>query len=291
MEAIRIDKIHSTDVIRYKTQIPGFDNLLGGGFVPGSAMLFAGEPGVGKSTFLLQVANALAQTGQKVLYASGEENLTQIKLRADRLNTLNSKIWCSEAIELEKLYQIIKELNPQFIIVDSLQMLYSKSLGHAPGTPSQMRYGLASLIEFVKSKNKVLITIGHSTKSGLIAGLMTLQHMVDIVFFMTIVEGSVRRVYSKKNRFGQSQIEWRVEMTPEGIKDLDDNVNNLTTYMSSHKTCKTLKLSYERIQEILRKSLINKLVVESDMKWLFSKSFSNALTKNLKYDIIFKIEK
>lgn len=272
-KAVPIILISSNKSSRYLTGISGFDNLLGGGFVTGSSLLFAGEPGVGKSTFMLQVADNLAKMGQKVLYASGEENLEQIKLRADRLNTLNPKIWCSEAIAIEELSQLIKELNPQIIIVDSLQALYSKKSRRAIGSPSQMRDSLRFLIELAKKKNKILIVIGHSTKSGLIAGLLTLQHMVDIVFFMKIIEGNLREIFSKKNRFGASQYGWKVFMTNKGLIERPD--------------VKVLKLEYNEIKEILDNSWVNKYTINSDMRWLFEKAFNKKL-KNIEYDIIYR---
>jgi len=295
IKILPINKIDASNINRLITGILPFDNFLGGGFVPGSAVILAGEPGVGKSTLMLQIANALAKNFI-VLYASGEENLGQIKLRADRLGTLNPQIWCSESINLEELYRIMGELNPQFIIIDSLQMLYSKSLKQAPGTPSQMKYGLSSLIDYVKENNKVLIAIGHSTKSGLIAGLMTLQHMVDVVLFMTILDGNSRQLFSKKNRFGPSQISWEIEISERGFIDKNENLGDLGISMEFCENpieSQTIRLNYEKIQELLATdNFINRAAIKNNFRWLFQRAFgTNDLTKINKYDILFKLKK
>ncbi len=279
MKAKRINEISLKETRRLQTRIAGFDELLGGGFVSGQTMLFAGEPGVGKSTFILQVANKLAQR-HKVLYASGEESLPQLRLRADRLNTLNPRIWCSEAICLEELFELINKLDPQFIIVDSLQMLHSLKLKIRQGSPSQMRFCLNALIKSCKKKEKNLIVIGHSTKSGLIAGLMTLQHMVDTTFFMRTTDDNLIEIYSRKNRFGASRIGWKVMMLPQGIYDA-----------SSKETAREIKLKWEKIEKILNKSWSNRLVVRSDMKYLFDKAFGKENLKKIQsFDIIYHLK-
>ena len=270
---------------RLPTKIENFDKLLGGGFVQGSTILFAGEPGVGKSTFLLQIAQKLAEQNYKVLYASGEETLGQIKLRAIRLSVNNPEIWCSEIINLEKLFEIIKEVNPEFIIVDSLQMIYSKALRQPPGSPSQMRYCLASLIEYTKTHNKILVAIGHATKAGLVAGIMTLQHMTDAVFFMTLISGDLRQIYSRKNRFGASQIAWRIRMTPVGVIDASYEITD------EQAEGKSIIISYESIREILARSFFNSMVIHSDFKYLFEKKFGKTELNKIKgYDAVYHLD-
>lgn len=219
-----INTIPSKTIEKIKTGIYGFDNLIGGGLVPGSTMLFAGMPGIGKSTLLLQLADAFAKYN-KVLYISGEESMSQIKMRADRLGALNPQIYCSENIALEDILLLIESLNPKLLIIDSLQMLYSRASKVMPGSPSQMKKVLLKMIAIAKEKDMVLITIGHSTKSGMIAGLLTLQHMVDATMFMSISEeDGVRLLEVKKNRFGASQGIWELEMAEKGFKDINENV-------------------------------------------------------------------
>ena len=224
IQARQINTIPSKEIEKIKTGIYGFDNLVGGGLVPGSTMLFAGEPGVGKSTLLLQLAAAFAKQ-DKVLYISGEESMSQIKLRADRLGAVNPQIYCSENIALEDILLLVENLNPKLMIIDSLQMVYSRASKVMPGSPSQMKKVLLKLISLAKEKDMVLITIGHSTKSGMIAGLLTLQHMVDATMFMSISEeDGIRLLEVKKNRFGAGQEIWEIEMAEHGFKDINEGV-------------------------------------------------------------------
>ncbi len=258
MNATPIHLISSESIQRFPTGISGFDRLLGGGFAPSSTILLAGEPGVGKSTVVLQMARALAR--HRVLYASGEENLTQIKLRANRLNLIHPEIWCSEQICVEELFTMAKELRPKFIIVDSLQTIYTRELRQPPNSPSQMRRSLASLIKFTKRNNTILVAIGHSTKSGLIAGLLSLEHMVDVVFFMKMGEGNIRKIYSKKNRFGPAQIEWMIKMTADGLVEATGATNPGT---------ELFKLSHKDIQKMVEANWLTKRIIEKDMRWIF----------------------
>ncbi len=214
---------------RISTGFREFDKLLGGGFIPGQAVLFSGEPGVGKSTLVLQLAENFSRIKQLVLYVSGEESLGQIKLRATRLNALNSDIRCSEGICLTDILASVGEVNPSIVIIDSLQMTYANELRYPPGSPVQMRYCLSSLIKMAKSENRILITIGHTTKSGLIGGLLTLQHMVDTTFLMRISpDTGIRQVEIRKNRFGEAQTAWEVAMTSEGIVDATKHISEDT---------------------------------------------------------------
>ena len=211
------------DVKRVLIQQESFDGILGGGFYPGEAILLAGEPGSGKSTLLLQVAARLAMQGKKILYVAGEENSSQVASRAKRLSALYKNIYIAEETMVEKLYDIDKELDADFIIIDSLQTLQSNSLLKLPGNSTVMRYCLASLIGYTKAHGKNLITIGHSTKTGLIAGLLTLQHMVDAVFFMSNMDGE-RWLMSKKNRFGPAQTSIELHMTEDGFTELSGEI-------------------------------------------------------------------
>ncbi len=215
-----INEIPILGTTRVSTGFKRLNDLLGGGFIPGQAVLFSGEPGVGKSTLVLQLAENFSIREETVLYVSGEESLGQIKLRATRLNALNPKILCSENILLEEILLSVVEVNPSIVIVDSLQMTYSNTLRYPPGSPVQMRFCLNALIKMAKSENRILIVIGHTTKSGLIGGLLTLQHMVDTTFLMrTNPETNIRQLEIRKNRFGEAGTAWEVAMTPQGIVD------------------------------------------------------------------------
>jgi len=250
----------------------------------GSALLVAGEPGVGKSTLLLQVADSLADGGHRVLYASGEESSGQIKARADRLNTLNPQIWLTENIELGELKTYIKNLDPDVVIVDSLQMLYSAESKRKQGTPSQMRDCLSELIDLVKKENRVLVVIGHSTKSGLIAGLLTLQHMVDVTLFMTSNEVGARVIRANKNRFGDTRIEWKIIMGEHGLVGIEEDLEK----MSEKVTVK-----YQDIMKVLKSGTwLDRHVIRGDFKWIFEKLFGKEKAEKISgYDIIYKVRK
>lgn len=218
-----ITSIPTLPIQRIPTNLPEFDTLMGGGLVPGSTILFAGQPGVGKSTFLLQITNIVAQHN-KVLYVSGEESLTQMKMRAERIGTLHNNIFCTELIVLEDIVALLETLKPSMIIVDSIQMIYSRESRAAQSSPSQIKRSLLKLIEVTKKLNIIMIAIGHSTKSGKIAGLLALQHMVDITMFMTLTDDAVRILNIEKSRFGPSQTNMQIQMNENGFSSLNQGV-------------------------------------------------------------------
>src|SRR3990167_1144966 len=216
-----LNKIPPIPPQRFLSGYVGFDHLLGGGIVKGSALLIAGTPGSGKSTILMQLAfNWATLANQKVLYVAGEENRQQIKMRAVRLGIDSSKILLYENTEVEAVIEKEEELKPDIIIVDSLQTLYSKALKTQIGSPTQIRNGLFTLIGLAKSKQVTIIFIGHSTKGGYIGGLQTYQHMVDVVLYLDIDEvDHSRTLIAKKNRFGSIDFVWTLEMTENGLVD------------------------------------------------------------------------
>jgi len=224
ISAISINKIKTATAERISTGFEKVDELLGGGVVSGSVIMFAGEPGVGKSTLWLQVANNIAQE-RSVLYASGEESLSQTKMRADRLNALNPSIVCSENVAIEDIEVLIDKIKPKFVIVDSLQMIYSRTSSLTPGSPTQMKKGLLALIEIAKRNNIAIVVIGHCTKSGLIAGMLTLQHMVDVTLFMRLNEDATRTIEVKKNRFGTAQTVASFEMKEQGFIEVGEEIS------------------------------------------------------------------
>jgi DNA repair protein RadA/Sms len=303
-KVVPINEIPQSGELRMATNIKGFDSLMGKGLIPGQTIMFAGEPGVGKSTFLLQVSEAIAEQGIPVLYASGEENLPQLRLRADRLGTLNTHILCTNAINLDDIFEAVKSVSPRIIIIDSLQMLYSKSMRQAPGTPTQMRYCLNSMIQFTKENNLILIVVGHSTKTGLVAGLLTLQHMVDTVLFMTIQSENGRRLLTcKKNRFGPAFTGWQLKMTETGLYDLDNNEDLLAgeRVVESTESAaftkgvsnelngvseKTRVMSGKQIQELLSNHPFDKFAINSHVQWLAKKLNIRGLTNIDNYDIM-----
>lgn len=288
-----INRIPSIRQTRLETGMSSIDRLLGGGMVPGEVMLLAGEPGVGKSTLLLQLSHNLSNRGKKVLYVCGEENLTQVRLRADRLGTLHPNTICTETVSLEDILSIDKEVNGDVLIVDSLQMLRSVKKKALPGTPSQMRYCLDELMEYVKPTNKVLIIIGHSTKSGMVAGLLSLQHMVDAVFFVSKDEEGGRFIEAKKNRFGDSTEGIALLMTPTGLHEIDENGRIVIDVGTSPALVapKEVSFPYSRIKVALdRGNWLNRYTIKSDIKWLYEQLTGESLTGEIEYDIICRVK-
>jgi DNA repair protein RadA/Sms len=223
-EAARVSVIADIDTSlepRVKTGLAEMDRVLGGGIVPGSLVLVGGDPGIGKSTLLLQVSHAVAEQGLTVLYVSGEESAKQIKLRADRLGTLSARLYILPETDLERLEEIIKQVMPQFLIIDSIQTVYRPTLGSAPGSVSQVRECTAYLLRIAKTLNIATFIVGHVTKEGMIAGPRMLEHMVDAVLYF---EGERHHTYrilrAVKNRFGSTNEMGIFEMREGGLAEV-----------------------------------------------------------------------
>ena len=215
---IRMDAIDVAEVPRIKTQDEELNRVLGGGLVPGSVILLGGEPGIGKSTLLLQVSLSLNST---VLYVSGEESQQQIKLRADRMELDGKKCFVLSQTETQKIFQQIQKVKPDLIIVDSIQTLHSNHIESGAGSVSQIRATAGELIQFAKSTNTPVILVGHITKDGNIAGPKILEHMVDTVLQF---EGDRNHLYrilrAQKNRFGATSEIGIYEMISQGLRQV-----------------------------------------------------------------------
>jgi DNA repair protein RadA/Sms len=206
---------------RLSTGITELDRALGGGVVKGDVVLIGGEPGIGKSTLLLQAGASVSQKKKKVLYVSGEESLSQIKLRAERLNISSSSLSILCEVSLERIKKFIKELSPDWIILDSIQTVYNPSVNSSAGSVSQIRECASDLIQFTKKNAKALFLIGHVTKEGLIAGPRVLEHMVDaVLYFEGEKTGPFRILKTFKNRFGSTQEVGVFEMTEKGLAEI-----------------------------------------------------------------------
>jgi DNA repair protein RadA/Sms len=216
-----IEEIPAEEGERTLTGIVEIDRVLGGGIVSGSAILIGGEPGIGKSTLMLQVMKNLAQNGQKVLYVSGEESAHQIKLRSNRIGAAARDLLVLVEVSLEKILEQIKKIEPAIVVIDSIQTVYSGDLMSAPGSVGQVREASSRLILSAKKNGIPVFLIGHVTKDGSIAGPKVLEHMVDTVLYFEGDSGHAYRIIrSIKNRFGPTNEIGVFEMQDNGLKEV-----------------------------------------------------------------------
>lgn len=223
-EGMRLSEVNEQSEKPYSTGMQGLDAILGAGLVPGAALLFGGEPGIGKSTLLLQLAGAVAASGRDTLYLSGEESLGQLKSRAERLNVLHPDLLAlaSNAVE-DALAALEAPRPPALLVVDSVQTLSSPRADGLPGSVSQVRAVATELVEACKRSQTTLVLVGHVTKDGQLAGPKLLEHMVDTVISLEGERGQVFRILRVlKNRFGPNQELLIFEMLREGLKVVED---------------------------------------------------------------------
>ncbi|NWF39666.1 DNA repair protein RadA [Mariprofundus sp. NF] len=219
-----ITEINSQSSPRRSSQIQELDRVLGGGIVPGSAVLIGGNPGIGKSTLLLQAAAKLAANSKKpVLYITGEESIQQVHLRGERIDAIHENLLLVSACELESMLATIDQIKPETVVVDSIQTTVSNRLTSAPGTVSQVRDCAAALIQNAKRIGHALILVGHVTKDGALAGPRVLEHMVDAVIYFEGDHGHAHRILrAVKNRFGPAGEIGVFEMTDRGLIGIRD---------------------------------------------------------------------
>ena len=206
---------------RKTTEIGELDRVLGGGIVPGSLVLVGGDPGIGKSTLLLQVCRNLSQDGNSVLYISGEESLGQIRLRANRIGTFNDKMQLLCETNLDTVRQVMERLKPEVAIIDSIQTMFSEEVGSAPGSVSQVRESTNVLMQIAKGLGITIFIVGHVTKEGNVAGPRVLEHMVDtVLYFEGDRHASYRILRAVKNRFGSTNEIGVFEMKESGLQEV-----------------------------------------------------------------------
>jgi len=225
------------------------DRVLGGGLVPGAAILLAGEPGVGKSTLLLSVAAESARQKLTALYISGEESASQVRLRAERLNAIDSSLWLAAETDLGAVIAHIDQVKPELLIIDSIQTIASSAVDGAPGGVTQVREIAGALIRIAKERNITVVLVGHVTKDGSIAGPRLLEHLVDVVLnFEGERHSRLRLIRAMKNRFGASDEVGCFDMTENGIESLTDPTGLFTTRHSEPVpgTCVTVALEGRR---------------------------------------------
>lgn len=210
-------------LIRFSSHLPLLDRVLGGGLVAGAAILLAGEPGIGKSTLLLQLGDALGRHGGKVLYASAEESPRQLRLRAERLRCRAGELAVASETGLEALLEAVLEHRPTVLLVDSIQALRSRELESTPGSIGQVRHCADRLVEIAKKQHMTLFLVGHVTKEGSIAGPKSLEHLVDTVLTFEGEGGAEHRILrAQKNRFGPTGEVAMYEMHDSGLIAVED---------------------------------------------------------------------
>ena len=227
-----LSEIHMTGDDRVKTQIEELDRVLGGGIVPGSMVLVGGDPGIGKSTLLLQVCRNLCTNNVHVLYISGEESLQQIKIRAERIGVFNDKLALLCETNLDLIKGVIERVKPEVVVIDSIQTMYNEAIGSAPGSVSQVRESTGILMQIAKVMGVAVFVVGHVTKEGVVAGPRVLEHMVDtVLYFEGDRHASYRILRGVKNRFGSTNEIGVFEMRQDGLTE----VKNPSEYMLEGK--------------------------------------------------------
>lgn len=231
-EPSKLSEIVTKDEVRTLTGIGELDRVLGGGIVTGSLVLVGGDPGIGKSTLLLQMCKQLAEAGKDVLYVSGEESVKQIKMRADRLGTFQKELFLLSETDLDIVTEVIGRKKPEIVIIDSIQTMYREEIGSAPGSVSQVRETTSTLMRLAKSLPVSIFIVGHVTKEGVVAGPRVLEHMVDTVLYFEGDGGaSYRFLRGVKNRFGSTDEIGVFEMRGNGLVE----VPNPSEYMLAGK--------------------------------------------------------
>ena len=232
IKPVRLSEVHTDEKQRISSGIEELDRVLGGGIVAGSLMLVGGDPGIGKSTLLLQVCHNLTRDGHKVLYVSGEESAQQIKLRAQRIGDFKDDLMLLCETNLELVRSVIEKTKPEIVVIDSIQTMYHETVSAAPGSVSQVREATNVLMQIAKGMGISIFLVGHVTKEGVVAGPRVLEHMVDtVLYFEGDRYASYRILRGVKNRFGSTNEIGVFEMRQSGLRE----VSNPSEYMLEGK--------------------------------------------------------
>ena len=227
-----LSQIEISENVRITTGIGELDRVLGGGIVQGSLVLVGGDPGIGKSTILLQMCRNLSQADRRVLYISGEESLQQLRMRAERMGEFTEQLMLLCETDLEQIREAITAVQPQVVIIDSIQTMYNESVTSAPGSVSQVRESTGVLMQIAKGMNISVFIVGHVTKEGVVAGPRVLEHMVDtVLYFEGDRHAAYRVLRGVKNRFGSTNEIGVFEMCQTGLRE----VKNPSEYMLEGK--------------------------------------------------------
>ena len=249
----KLSEVNLENHERMQLSMPEVDRPLGGGVVPGSVILWGGEPGIGKSTLILQVCHAMAKVGRSVLYASGEESEAQIKMRAERLGAADDDLFVYSGGNLDAIVSEAEKEKPSMLVIDSIQTMYLSANESPMGSPAQIRDCTAVLVRLAKSENIAVMIIGHVTKEGNLAGPRILEHMVDVVFYL---EGDrsyqFRVLRTVKNRFGSTAESGLFVMEGQGLKGIEDP----SKYLLRDRTSQTPGQAVVACMEGLRPVLV-----------------------------------
>jgi len=219
--ALPISLVPLVEEDRFTTGIAEMDRVLGSGVVPGSLVLLGGDPGIGKSTLLIQAASRISESGKKVLYVSGEESAQQVKLRASRLGIGSDKLYLLAETDIDRIESVIRDNRPETVILDSIQAVYKPDLSSSPGGVGQVRECAAQMMRLAKTEGIAIFLVGHVTKEGALAGPRVLEHMVDtVLYFEGDRHHSFRILRGVKNRFGSTNEIGIFQMESEGLKEI-----------------------------------------------------------------------
>jgi DNA repair protein RadA/Sms len=251
-EIVALKDIKTNDEERSLTRIGELDRVLGGGIVPGSLVLVGGDPGIGKSTLLLQVCQRLCEDKKQVLYISGEESLRQIKLRANRMGEFREELYLLCETNLEVIRSVIEKRKPDIVVIDSIQTMYSEDVASAPGSVSQVRESTNVFMQLAKGLGISIFIVGHVTKEGTVAGPRVLEHMVDtVLYFEGDRHASYRILRGVKNRFGSTNEIGVFEMRQNGLVEVENPSEFMLNGKPEHASGSVVACSMEGTRPIL----------------------------------------
>ena len=251
-QAVTLSSIETDEDDRMLTQIAELDRVLGGGIVKGSLVLVGGDPGIGKSTLLLQVCQRLSAMGRKLLYISGEESLKQIKLRANRMGEFSENLYLLCETGLDIIRRMIEQQKPDMVVIDSIQTMYNEEVGSAPGSVSQVRESTNVFMQLAKGLNISIFIVGHVTKEGTVAGPRVLEHMVDtVLYFEGDRHASYRILRGVKNRFGSTNEIGVFEMRKEGLVEVKNPSEFMLSGKPEHASGSVVACAIEGIRPML----------------------------------------
>ena len=258
----KITEVEAETDKRTGTGIGELDRVLGGGIVKGSMILIGGDPGIGKSTLLLQMCRNLSEEGRRVLYISGEESMQQIRMRADRIGSMNDSLLLLTETSLNDIREVISAEKPEICIIDSIQTMYSEEITSAPGSVSQVREATAILLQLAKTLGIAIFIVGHVTKDGAVAGPRVLEHMVDtVLYFEGDRYAAYRILRAVKNRFGSTNEIGVFEMRDAGLSEVPNPSEYMLSGKPEHATGSVVACSMEGTRPVLIE--IQALVVHS----------------------------